>query len=54
MKSFKQHMNEDLKTKEIDPREFPNPVTDQLRKIFTKKGKMDGVLEDDVVAVKEL
>ena len=30
-------MREDLATKEIDPKEFPNPVPDALKKIFTRK-----------------
>jgi hypothetical protein len=42
-------LNEELPTKEIDPKEFPNPVTDALKKVFTRKGKMDGDTKDDVV-----
>ena len=49
MKNFKQHLNEELRTKEINKKEFPNPVTTALRKIFTTKGKMDGDEEDDIV-----
>lgn len=44
---------EDLSTKEIDPKEFPNPVPDDLKKIFTRKGKMDGDAKDDVVKTKK-
>jgi hypothetical protein len=49
MKNFKQHMNEELKTKEIDKSHFPNPITTALKKIFTRKGKMDGDETDDIV-----
>lgn len=49
MKNFRQHLDEELRTKEISKKEFPNPVTTALRKIFTRKGKMDGDDEDDIV-----
>jgi len=49
MKNFKQHMNEELRTKEVNKKEFPNPITDVLKKIFTRKGKMDGDETDDIV-----
>ena len=45
-------LKEELPTKEIDPKEFPNPVTDALKKVFTKKGKTDGDETDDVVKTK--
>ena len=53
IKSFTQHINEDLSTKEIDPKEFPNPVTDVIKKIYTKKGRMDGNVKDDIVKTKK-
>jgi len=53
MKSFKEYFSEELSTKEIDPKEFPNPITDTLRKIFIKKGRMDGSVEDDIVQTKK-
>jgi len=46
-------LNEELPTKEIDPKEFPNPMTDAMRKIFTQKGHMDGDEKDDVVKTKK-
>jgi hypothetical protein len=46
-------MKEDLATKEVDPKEFPNPVTDALKKIFTTKGHMDGSETDDIVKTKK-
>jgi hypothetical protein len=49
MKRFKQHLNEELRTKEIDKSYFPNPITTALKKIFTRKGKMDGDETDDIV-----
>jgi hypothetical protein len=49
MKSFKQHLNEELRTKEINKSYFPNPITTALKKIFTRKGKMDGDETDDIV-----
>ena len=49
MRSFKQHLNEELKTKEINKSYFPNPITAALKKIFTRKGKMDGDETDDIV-----
>ena len=30
---------EELSTDEIDPSEFPNPLTQAMKKIFTHKGK---------------
>ena len=54
MKTFAEYkIDEDLATKEISPREFPNPITDILRKIFIKKGRMDGSKDDDVVQTKK-
>ena len=50
MKSFKQYIKE-LRTKEIDPKHFPNPLNARLSAIFAKKGEMDGKHEDDVVNV---
>ena len=49
MMKFKQHMNEELRTKEINKKYFPNPITDILKKIFMTKGKMDGDETDDIV-----
>jgi hypothetical protein len=34
---------------EIETSEFPNPITDAMKKIFTKKGSADGEKSDDVV-----
>lgn len=51
MKKFKQFVNEDLPTKEIDPQKFPNPSTKGDKKFFIK-GKKDGDAADDVVITK--
>jgi len=42
---------ETLATQEIDPSEFPNPLTQAMKDIFTTKGKMDGDPVDDIVKV---
>jgi hypothetical protein len=42
---------EELKTKEIDSKEFPNPLTQAMKNIFVRKGKMDGDIKDDIVDV---
>ncbi len=52
MKSFKQYIKE-LKTKEIDPKKFPNPLFPRLAAIFTMKGEMDGNKQDDIVKTKK-
>ena len=44
---------EELSTDEIDPAEFPNPLTQAMKKIFTTKGKMDGDPKDDIVDIKK-
>ena len=44
---------EELKTKEIDPKEFDNPLTSAMKAIFPNKGKMDGDEGDDVVNTKK-
>ena len=44
---------EELKTKEVDPNEFENPLTGVMKDIFTSKGKMDGDEGDDVVDTKK-
>jgi len=44
---------EELKTKEIDPSEFDNPLTAAMKAIFPTKGKMDGDEGDDIVNTKK-
>jgi hypothetical protein len=44
---------EELKTKEIDPLEFDNPLTAAMKAIFPTKGKMDGDEGDDIVNTKK-
>jgi hypothetical protein len=51
MKKFKQFVNEDLPTQEIDPSKFPNPATKGDKQFFIK-GKKDGENADDVVVTK--
>ncbi len=51
MKTFKQFINEELSTKEVDLKYFPNPLNARLAAIYTQKGEMDGKHEDDVVNV---
>jgi len=43
-------IKEDLPTKEIDPKEFPNPYPD--KKGYFKKGTTDGEMKDDIVPTK--
>ena len=45
---------EALATKDIDPKEFPNPLTQAMQNIFTNKGKMDGEVKDDMVKVNKV
>ena len=52
MKSFKQHIIEALKTKEIKASEFPDPLSKRLKAIFQTKGDMDGEEQDDIVQTK--
>ena len=52
MKKFKQFVNEDLPTIEIDPSKFPNPATKGDKNFFIK-GKKDGENADDVVVTKD-
>jgi hypothetical protein len=52
MKKFKQFVNEDLPTSEIDPSKFPNPATKGDKNFFIK-GKKDGESSDDVVVTKD-
>lgn len=52
MKKFKQFVNEDLPTQEIDPSKFPNPSTKGDKQFFIK-GKKDGDGGDDVVVTKD-
>jgi hypothetical protein len=52
MKKFKQFVNEDLPTSEIDPSKFPNPATKGDKNFFIK-GKKDGENSDDVVVTKD-
>ena len=49
MKTFKSFITEDIKTKEIDPTQFPNPLNPRMAAIFAMKGQMDGQHDDDVV-----
>lgn len=51
IQSFVDMIDEELSTREVDSNEFPNPITQAMRKIFTRKGKMDGDSTDDVVKV---
>lgn len=51
--SFKEYLSEDLPTKEINIKEFPNPINDRIKNIYRIKGKMDGVESDDVVKTKK-
>ena len=46
----KESVNEDLPTKQIDPSEFPNPLSNT--KGFLKKGNYDGESGDDIVPTK--
>ena len=52
MKSFKHYIAEELPTKEVSAKEFPNPLNARLTAVFQKKGEMDGTVKDDVVKVK--
>jgi len=52
MKSFKHYLAEELPTKEISAKEFPNPLNARLKAIFMKKGEMDGNPSDDIVKTK--
>ena len=52
MKSFKQYIVEELPTREIKVSEFPNPLSDRLKKIFQHKGDLDGDVGDDIVKTK--
>ena len=45
---FEEFVNEALKTKEIDPNQFPNPGVPNDNNFFVK-GKVDGDSKDDVV-----
>jgi hypothetical protein len=49
MRTFKQYLNEEIKTKVVKPSEFPNPLNSRIAAIFTKKGEMDGEVKDDIV-----
>ncbi len=49
MLKLKYLLNEALPTKEIDPKQFPNPVTGAMKKIFLNKGQQDGDPTDDIV-----
>jgi len=49
MLKLKNLIKEALPTKEIDPIQFPNPVTGALKKIFLNKGEQDGDPNDDIV-----
>ena len=52
MKTFKSFITEDIKTNEIDPSQFPNPLNPRMAAIFAMKGQMDGQHDDDVVKTK--
>ena len=49
MLKLKNLLNEALPTTEIDPTQFPNPVTGTMKKIFLTKGEQDGDPSDDIV-----
>jgi len=51
MIKLKNILLEALPTKEIDPAQFPNPVTGAMKKIFLNKGEQDGDPNDDIVKV---
>jgi hypothetical protein len=53
LQSFNEFINEDLATKEIDPKKFPNPGTSNDPDFFIA-GKKDGNLADDVIVTKEV
>ena len=49
MLKLKNLLNEALPTREIDPKQFPNPVTGTMKKMFLTKGEQDGDPTDDIV-----
>jgi hypothetical protein len=49
MIKLKNIISEALPTREIDPKQFPNPVTGAMKKIFLTKGEQDGNTTDDIV-----
>jgi hypothetical protein len=49
MLKLKNLLNEALPTREIDPKQFPNPVTGTMKKMFLTKGEQDGDPNDDIV-----
>ena len=51
--TFSEFINEDLATKEINPKKFPNPGNHNDPGFFTA-GKRDGNANDDVVVTKEV
>lgn len=51
--TFEEFLNENLKTKEIDPSKFQNPGIKNDRSFFIK-GKLDGNPNDDVVNTKKI
>jgi hypothetical protein len=52
LKEAVEYIIEELPTKEIRASEFPNPLSARLKKIFLKKGEMDGDPSDDIVNTK--
>ena len=54
MLKLKNLLNEALPTKEIDPAQFPNPVTGAMKKIFLNKGEQDGDPSDDIVKTQDV
>lgn len=53
LQKFEDFLNEALPTKEINPREFPDPFKGDEGEFFIK-GKQDGSAHDDVVYTKEV
>jgi hypothetical protein len=51
---LKDLLNEALPTREIDPSQFPNPVTGAMKKIFLNKGEQDGNPSDDIVKTQDV
>jgi hypothetical protein len=54
MFKLKDLLNEALPTREIDPSQFPNPVTGAMKKIFLNKGEQDGDPTDDIVQTQDV
>lgn len=53
LKSYEEFMNEDFKTREVDPSKFQNPGVKNDKQFFIK-GKLDGNSSDDVIETKKI